>query len=346
MRLFRTLFILVMAVFCSPLLRPADGRLWSDHSGKFRVEADFVKLDGAVAHLKKADGTIVKIPLSRLCADDRKFVHEQNRAEASPVSLAAKNAEGSQEDAEPEYPPKGQAPGFFRVTQIDEDTIELKGAGSTTYKSTIKDLEFYDAKGKKLTADELRKRVIKVGSVVVAASDENNVDPAYLSVLKEDTVVLVGVTVQLVRTDRPGRGWTMDLKKMKPSDDPVVGKILGAYFKLDKIQLQNTILTLNSGNDSIIIFLDIKVAQGIEGKSFETNGNAPQEKGRLAIRVNAVHIHVGLTNPPQADAFGQGFAMRLEFGKEKDGSIPGKLYLCLPDKKKSWIAGSFNLKLE
>jgi hypothetical protein len=235
-------------------------------------------------------------------------------------------------------PASEQAPGLFKITDVGKDAIELKGAGSTTHRPALRDLDIYDATGKKLTTEEFLKRV-KVGTVVVVAADESRVDPAFLNVLKEDTVILVGVTVVLARADRPGRGWTLDLDKMKPGEAIVAGKILGADFKPDTIQLLNTGLSLRSGKDLIHIFLNLKPGQGIEGKTFEFDAEG-QGGGRPAI-----HVHIHSTKPIGATAYTRGYAMRLEFGKEKDGMIPGKLYLCLPDDRKSWIAGSFTLTL-
>jgi hypothetical protein len=237
-------------------------------------------------------------------------------------------------------PPTGLAPAFFHVTEVDRDTVELKGPSGTGYRSALSDLEIYDATGKKLGTDEFRKRV-RVGSVVVVASDENSVDPAYLAALKQDTLVLVGVTVLLARPDNPGRGWTTDVKQMKPSDDPVTGRILGADFKPEKIQLLNTGLSLRSGKDMIHVFLNLKPGQGIEGKSFEWNPGDPQGQGRPAV-----HVHINSTKPAGIQAYTTGYAMRLEFGKEQGGRVPAKLYLCLPDERKSWIAGSFMLDLQ
>ena len=50
--------------------------------------------------------------------------------------------------------------------------------------------KIFDAGGKKITAEQCRKRV-KLGSVVLVTADENMPDPAYLAVLKEDTIVVV-----------------------------------------------------------------------------------------------------------------------------------------------------------
>ena len=69
----------------------------------------------------------------------------------------------------------------------------------TTYKSLFKEIDIFDARGKKLSVDDFRKRA-KVGTVVLVAADENEVHPAYLSVVKEDALVLVGV---LVRAEPP-----------------------------------------------------------------------------------------------------------------------------------------------
>src|SRR5262245_12951809 len=252
--------------------------------------------------------------------------------------LALALALGNASAQEPAKAPKGQPPVFCQVTEINKNSIELKGPGAT-YRSAVSDLEISDAAGKKLGLDEFRKRV-KAGSVVLVASDENTVDPAYLGVLKQDTVVLLGVTVLLARADNPGRGWTTDLKQMKPSDEPVTGRILGADFKPEKIQLLNTGLSLRSGKDMIHVFLHLKPGQGIEGKSFEWNPDDPQGQGRPSV-----HVHIHSTKPLGVQAYPTGYAMRLEVGKEKDGSIPGKLYLCLTDERKSWIAGSFTLDL-
>ena len=38
--------------------------------------------------------------------------------------------------------------------------------------------------------------------------------------------------------------------------------------------------------------------------------------------------------------------MRLEFGKLSGGKLPGKIYLCLPDQEKSFIAGTFEVQVK
>jgi len=85
----------------------------------------------------------------------------------------------------------GRAPRFFTVFAINQNMVLLAPDEGALVGAFFKDLQIYEAGGKQLTADDFRKRT-KAGAVVVAAQ-ENKVDPAYLKLLKNDTVVLVGV---------------------------------------------------------------------------------------------------------------------------------------------------------
>jgi hypothetical protein len=61
--------------------------------------------------------------------------------------------------------------------------------------TAIKDIDIYDGSGKKLKPDDFLKRV-KVGNVVLVTLYDDKPDPAYFSVLKDETVVLVGALVR------------------------------------------------------------------------------------------------------------------------------------------------------
>jgi hypothetical protein len=101
-------------------------------------------------------------------------------------------------------PPKGVPPRFMTVAEIGAETIELievqpvegRSDESTTSrrKARLKLLHGFDTKGKELERAIWQKR-LKVGDVVVVATDDKKIDPAYLRVLKDDTVVLWGVRV-------------------------------------------------------------------------------------------------------------------------------------------------------
>jgi len=50
-------------------------------------------------------------------------------------------------------------------------------------------------------------------------------------------------------------------------------------------------------------------------------------------------------NAPKQRSFVNRYALRLEFGKLSGGKLPGKIYLCVPDKEKSFLAGTFEVQV-
>jgi hypothetical protein len=49
---------------------------------------------------------------------------------------------------------------------------------------------------------------------------------------------------------------------------------------------------------------------------------------------------------PKSESFMDKYSIRLEFGKQAGKTLPGKIYLALPDSSKSFLAGSFTAKIE
>ncbi|MBX9680648.1 MAG: hypothetical protein K2X38_17985 [Gemmataceae bacterium] len=100
--------------------------------------------------------------------------------------------------------PQEPGPRFLVVTKIDKDDIELKQV-LRTLKDGLHEVHIYQVKfqsikicqvnGKKLVDPEEFRKQAKVGTVVLAAADEHEIDRAYLSVLKDDTLLMEGVIV-------------------------------------------------------------------------------------------------------------------------------------------------------
>lgn len=130
--------------------------------------------------------------------------------------------------------------------------------------------------------------------------------------------------------------WTKDLKKSVIPDGPVTGTVMGVEFTPENIQLQNTGLNLQNGTNRIHIFLKTNPGKDV----YEYKAENRPGPGRSAP---AIHVHMGAAGVAVHQT---GYTMRLEFGKEKDGQIPCKIYLSLPDDSKSCIAGSFTVKSE
>jgi len=54
-------------------------RTWTSSSGKFSVDALLIRIKNGVAHLKKKDGKVIQVPLTKLSPADRKFVTQRNQ---------------------------------------------------------------------------------------------------------------------------------------------------------------------------------------------------------------------------------------------------------------------------
>lgn len=75
----------------APSVAPADAREWTSQDGKYRVEAELVAFDTQRVQLKKADGTVVAVPLAQLSQADQQWIADlRGRREAAEKLLAEK----------------------------------------------------------------------------------------------------------------------------------------------------------------------------------------------------------------------------------------------------------------
>jgi hypothetical protein len=134
--------------------------------------------------------------------------------------------------------------------------------------------------------------------------------------------------------------WTLDRAKIAIPDRPASGHLLGANFEVENARLDPPgTLTLKHGSNSLVIFLSLKPGQAIAGKSYEFGPERDFDLSRPSVHV---HIHEPFV---KLGAYGDGYLMKLEFGKEVNQSVASRVYLALPDEAKSVIAGTFTLPL-
>jgi len=141
-------------------------------------------------------------------------------------------------------------------------------------------------------------------------------------------------------------GWSLDLADKEVPDRAATGFIRNKPFQVDKAEMSIGILSIQQGTEfiadySIKIFTFTEMNE-IEGKTFNIGKDAP------GFEVPHVHMRwkperAGVTD---TEVFMKGYAMKLEFGKKADGKLPGTIYLCLPDKHKSMVAGTFEAVLD
>jgi len=143
-----------------------------------------------------------------------------------------------------------------------------------------------------------------------------------------------------------GTGWKMDLKGVSIPSGPVGGMIHGDPVTIDKAIFEHGILTLRDGKDffpdhAFMIFLFLKKGEIPENRIFEY----ATESG-----FGSPHIHMKWKETgkdlPETKIWMRGYAMFLQFGKRKGQELPGKIYLCIPDEMKSFIAGSFTAQIK
>lgn len=94
----RLLRALVASMLCGTFfLSPASAETWSDASGNYQIEAAYVRVDGKSVVLRKADGSSVSVPISRLSKQSReqakrRFLQAKSeQPDAASISLAVNN---------------------------------------------------------------------------------------------------------------------------------------------------------------------------------------------------------------------------------------------------------------
>jgi uncharacterized protein (TIGR03067 family) len=65
---------LVLAMLPLISATAATARKWTDASGQFSVEAEFVEIKNGEVFLKKADGVVISVPVSKLSEADRSYL--------------------------------------------------------------------------------------------------------------------------------------------------------------------------------------------------------------------------------------------------------------------------------
>jgi S1-C subfamily serine protease len=163
---------------------------------------------------------------------------------------------------------------------------------------------------------------------------------------------IVGKSTDSKGSGKPAEvGWTNKISKMKNiPDEEVTGQIDGVEFTLDKATLNMTVLTLKKNPSfrgifaeaELKIMLFTKPNEDVSGRRFVVNGRV--QPGSPSIFASSMRKGDKLPNSqPHLD-----YCMILEFG-DYDAKLrmqPGKIYICLPDRARSFLAGSFEAGVE
>jgi hypothetical protein len=165
-------------------------------------------------------------------------------------------------------------------------------------------------------------------------------------------LLLIVLTAGLLRAGDPAKSkivWTNDVTKMTVPAAPVTGKVAGKEFKPTFISynsfLRQLIFAQSSGGVhpeiEVRVSLFIEPKDKIDGRTFVLD---PKKGKRDKAQPDIALSPDGKKLPERVEMPATEVAMKLEFGREKDGVAPGKIYLCMSDKKKSVLAGTFEAK--
>ncbi|MEM7010227.1 MAG: SHD1 domain-containing protein, partial [Verrucomicrobiota bacterium] len=124
--------IAILGMFLAGLsLSEAENRTWKDSSGKFEIQAEFVRVEGTQVVLKSAEGRELKVELSRLSAADRAVAAELNKPEtpspAAAPSPAPSNANGMEITTSVEFGTTVVGDGNEEIGERIRFVIDLKG---------------------------------------------------------------------------------------------------------------------------------------------------------------------------------------------------------------------------
>ena len=113
---FSFLFLFLLCISPS-----GHARTWTDATGKFKIDADFVELtEGKLVQLKLSSGEIRAIPLSKLSEDDRKHVATliETEMETSPFSSGSQGASAKPESLPKILPPQSSSNETASVMEV------------------------------------------------------------------------------------------------------------------------------------------------------------------------------------------------------------------------------------
>ena len=133
--------------------------------------------------------------------------------------------------------------------------------------------------------------------------------------------------------------WTLKLADRRLPENPAVGRIKGREFTLERAMVQGGVLSFRQAAKTpqeIVVAVQLFARKGED--------LAGQNINIETSRTNAPKVGLRWKDDqdqPVTESLREGYALRIEFGQVTAGHLPGKIYLCLPDAEKSWLAGAF-----
>jgi DNA-directed RNA polymerase subunit RPC12/RpoP len=134
-----------------------------------------------------------------------------------------------------------------------------------------------------------------------------------------------------------GSEWTADINAASFPDHGVSGKFHGMDFTFKTALFRNGTLKISSTEGMVLEIF--RLGPSITGQDYEVQ--PADDDGDIQ--------HVKMTwnegDVIQSATFNKGCGMKLHFDEVKNRKVAAKIYLCFPDDSKSYVTGSFEVRL-
>jgi hypothetical protein len=144
----------------------------------------------------------------------------------------------------------------------------------------------------------------------------------------------------------PVAGKLEDISAQPIPDKPAAGKVHGREFKVEKATLEEGCLKLRQGEgfathlEEFEIDLSRKNVENFAAQTFTVELNQ-----KASIDITLAYSGEKKGSIKTQTYMGE-YTMKLEFGAAKDGKIPGKIHLRLPDEAGSFVVGTFEAEIK
>jgi predicted RNA-binding Zn-ribbon protein involved in translation (DUF1610 family) len=137
--------------------------------------------------------------------------------------------------------------------------------------------------------------------------------------------------------------WTLDITNATFPETTAVGSIHGSGFLCERAILQGGRLSLIQGKSwpwdlAIAVNLFARQGEELSGKTVQIASDRPHARPVVLRWKDA-------QQQPLTETVGSGYALKLAFGEATNGRMSGKIYICLPDETKSFVAGTFDAEI-
>jgi hypothetical protein len=139
--------------------------------------------------------------------------------------------------------------------------------------------------------------------------------------------------------------WTLALTNAIFPEAEAAGRLKGSGFKCERATLRGGKLTLRQGGPSgapvmgVTIHLFARRGEELSGRTIEVTPNRAPPLPRVSLHWEDDRQQRG------KDDILAGYALKLAFRQAANGRVAGKIYLCLPDSSKSFVAGNFDAEI-